>query len=101
MQHVVAVLERPAKGDRRVKLLQLRLQMLVHQQQRLQRAADVAAATGHDPVNGGFARFGSHRKPSNFPHATKPGARSAFLWIMWIGDSLDVLDTWPNCVEVM
>jgi hypothetical protein len=24
-----------------------------------------------------------------------------FLWIMWIGDSLDALDPWQNCVEVM
>ena len=46
MQRAVAVLERAAKGHRRIELLKFGLQMLVNQQQRFQRAPDVAAATG-------------------------------------------------------
>src|ERR1019366_4333201 len=54
VQDVAAVLERSAEGDRRVKLLQLRLQLLVDQEERPQRAVDVAIATGYDPVDRRF-----------------------------------------------
>src|SRR6266404_551496 len=65
VQRVGAVLERSANGDRRIELLKLGFQLLVDQQQRLQRAMDVAVATGHDPVDRGFIRSGIHRKSSN------------------------------------
>ena len=50
----------PALGYRRIDLRQLGLQLLVDQQQRLQRAADVAIAGRHDAVDGSFACLGSH-----------------------------------------
>src|SRR5580692_1676634 len=67
VQDVVAALERPAKGHRRVELLQLRLELLVDQKQRLQRAVDIAIAVRHDLVDGRFDRSETHRKPSNSP----------------------------------
>jgi vacuolar-type H+-ATPase subunit E/Vma4 len=67
MQRVIAVLERPAQGDRRVELHKFGLQLLVDEQQRLQRTVDVAVATGHDFVDRGVILPGSHRKSSNCP----------------------------------
>jgi hypothetical protein len=54
VQRVATALERPADYHCRVELRKLGLQLLVDQQQRPQRTMDVAIATGHDLVDGGF-----------------------------------------------
>ena len=54
MQSVAAAPERSANGHCRVELLKFDLQLLVDQQQCPQRTVDVAIATGHDLVDGGF-----------------------------------------------
>src|ERR1700722_3121101 len=102
MQDVVAALERPAQRHGRIELLQLRLQLLVDQQQRLQRTVDVAIATRHNLVDGSFDRFGTHRKTSNFMR------RKVLAPVRVPVDCVDrrrprwgALATWQNCVEVM
>ena len=54
MQGVAATPEGPVKGRSRVKLLKLRFQVFVDQQEGLQRTEHVAAATRYDFVDGGF-----------------------------------------------
>jgi hypothetical protein len=74
---------------RRVELPKFGLQLFIDEQQRYQRAADIAVATGYDIVDGGLIWFESHRNSPmvaanvarDNPSIT-PGARSAFLWIM-------------------
>jgi len=61
MQRLAAMLERAAKGHGGVKLLKLGFQLFVDQQQRPQRAMQVAIAACHNPVDGFFARPGTHR----------------------------------------
>src|SRR5437773_4202217 len=51
---------------RRVELRQFRLEMLVDPQQGLECAADVAIATRHDLIDGGFVCVGNHGYFSDF-----------------------------------
>jgi len=51
-----------SQGDCGVELLQFGFQVLVDQQQRFQRAVDVAIAAGHDFVDGRFLWSESHRR---------------------------------------
>ena len=51
MQHAVAAFDQAAVGDGRIEFRNLRLQVLVDEKLRLQRAANVAAAIGHDFVD--------------------------------------------------
>jgi len=50
----LAAFQRRAVGHRCVKLRQLYLKLLIDQEEGLQRAAKVAVAGRHDPVDGGF-----------------------------------------------
>ena len=72
-------------GHRRVELRQFRLQLLVDQQQRLQRAADVAIATRHDLVDGGFAWSEIIGTPPIVTLEQICGPSPAFLWILGTG----------------
>src|SRR5437773_9845549 len=62
VQRVAAAFPGRSHGDCGVELLQFGLQLLVDQQQRFQRAVDVAIAAGHDLVDGGFIWSASPRK---------------------------------------
>ncbi len=55
MQNVAAAFQRRAMSHRGVKLRQFDLKLLIDQEEGLQRAAKVAVAGRHDPVDGGFA----------------------------------------------
>src|SRR5689334_1049044 len=67
MQRVGAALEGTTYGHRRVKLLKLRFQLLVDQQERSQRPMDVAVAGGHNLVDRSFARSRIHRIDLQMP----------------------------------
>jgi hypothetical protein len=81
VQGVIAALEWPAHGHRGVKLHKFRLQLLVDQQQRLQRAVQVTVALGHDLVDGSVICPGNHRKSSDLHRRTNlaPQPRSCGL----------------------
>lgn len=55
MQSVAAAFQWQAVGHCSVKLRQLDLELLIDEKEGLQRAAEVAIAGCHDPVDGGFA----------------------------------------------
>src|SRR3982074_3588355 len=84
VQRAAAALQRSASGHRGVELPKFRLELLVDQQQGFQRAMDVAVATGHDLVNGGFMWSGNHRNsPIFFPAGSISVSEPSFLWITW------------------
>jgi len=72
MQRVAAPLERSANGYGSVELLKLRFQLLVDQQERPQRAMDVAVAVRHNLLNRSFAWSRTHRIDLQLP-LNKPG----------------------------
>src|SRR5260370_27760333 len=67
VQSVAAASQGRSQGDCGIEVLQFGLELLVDQQQRLQRAVDVAIAAGHDFVDGRFLWSESHRRTSNCP----------------------------------
>src|ERR1700704_1966554 len=84
MQRAAGALQRSASGHRGVELPEFRLELLVDQQQGFQRAMDVAVATRHDLVDGGFMWSGNHRNSPIFPAGSSSGSEPSFLWITWI-----------------
>src|SRR5581483_951582 len=61
MQHAATLADAVARG-RGIELRDLRFEMLVDHEQRLQRAADIAVAPRHDLVDRGFTRPETHSK---------------------------------------
>src|SRR5262249_35429089 len=79
----VAVRVCQSMGNRGMELRQLGFQLLIHQQECFQGAANIAVAPGDDLVDGGFMWCGTHRKASKYPR-DNPQPAHGLLWIMWI-----------------
>src|ERR1700730_16451023 len=84
VQNAVAAFGQAAIGRSRIKFGQLRLQVLIDHQQRLQRAVQVAIATGHDFVDGGLVWSDSHPKPFPFLSDQILQFDPCSRWIAWI-----------------
>jgi hypothetical protein len=70
---------------RGMELCEFCLKPFIHKQKCLQRASDVAIASGHDFVDGGFLQSGTHRKASKYPRVITPLGTHGLLWITWKG----------------
>ena len=69
---------------------ELRLKLLIHQQKCLECAAYIAVAPGHDLINRGLMKSGTHRKPPGVPRTTTAFGIHGFLWIMWKGRTREI-----------
>src|ERR1700682_4206377 len=67
MQNVAAARGQSAVRDHGIELLQFGLELFIDQQQRFQRAADIAVAGRDDLVGGGLAWIGNHLKALRCP----------------------------------
>src|SRR3979490_936365 len=85
MQNVAAAHGQSAVRDRGIELLQFGLELFIDQQQRFQRAADIAVAGRHDLVDGGLAWIGNHLKALQMSPWDNGRCDTAFLWIAWTG----------------
>jgi hypothetical protein len=75
-----------------MELRKLRLKLFVHQQKCLQRAANIAIASGHDFVDGGLMYSGTHRKASKYSPHDNCFLIHGLLWIMWKDQGSRMLD---------